>query len=363
MTATILTLEKQHAQFYAPRYLIRVGGQDVLRAGAEVVSVAVDEELAGAARCTFTVLNGGLKWLNTTLFTVGAEVEVALGYKEPLETLFLGEISEIKPTFPADGASQLEIAGHDFSHRMSRGCRFQSWENITDADVAREIAGRHGLSPAGVQDTQVVRPKIKQNGENDLEFLNLRAQENHFELAVRGRTLYFAPPQDQSSAAIVAKLKWGESLISFAPELNTANQSSEVTVRGWNPSTKKEIVGRAMWSDVWGNQPGRLSGGQIVEQLYGKVEQCVRDEPIHTQEEADRRAQAVLRTQGNQLITGSGECVGLPIIRARTALELEGLGPFSMRYYVTAVTHALTNSGYRTTFTVRSDTYTSGSGT
>lgn len=357
MTATILTLEKQHAQFYAPRYLIRVGGQDVLRAGAEVVSLSVDEELAGAARCSFTVLNGGLKWLKSSLFTVGAEVEVAMGYKEPLTTLFVGEISELRPTFPADGASQLEVAGHDLSHRMSRGCRFKSWENMTDADVARELAGKHKLAPSGVKDTQVTHPKINQNGENDLEFLQARAQENHFEMSVRGRDLVFAPPQDQSTAATVAKLKWGESLISFTPELNTANQASEVTVRGWNPATKKEIVGHASWSDLWGNQPGRISGGEIVEQLYGAVEQCVRDEPVYIQEEANRRAEVVLRQQAEQLVTGSGDCIGLPEIRVHTALELEGLGPFSMRYYVTAVTHSLSVSGYRTTFRVRSDTY------
>ncbi len=350
-------IESQNIHFYSPRFEIRVAGKDILGEKAEVVSLTVNEIIDGASRVSFTVLNEELRWLTSPLFTLGGEVEVVVGYKNPLETIFVGDITELKPTFPADGASQLEVSGLDFSERMKRGCRFQSWEEVKDSDIAKEIAGRHKLRPSGVESTKVVHPKVKQNGESDFAFLEGRAKNNRFEVAVQGRTLVFAPPEDQASAPEVTTLNWGESLISFSPELNTAGPVSEVTVRGWNPTAKKAIVGKATWEDLPGNQPGRQSGGEIVERIYGRVQECVRDEPVYTQEEANERALAVLREKADTLIKGRGESIGIPEIRIRSSIILTGLGPFSMKYYITGTTHSISSSGYKTTFQVKGDTY------
>lgn len=343
--------------FYVPRYVIRVGGKELLGEGVEVVSLSVDEVLDGASRVSVTVLNHDLRWLSAPLFAPGNAVEVQLGYGEPLDTLFVGEISELRPSFPAEGPAQLEIAGHDLSHRLSRGCRFRPWEQVTDSDIAQQIANDHHLDPAGITTTTVRYPKVMQDGEDDLAFLRKRAEKNKFEVAVRERTLIFAAPQDQSTAPEVTTLKWGESLLAFTPEINTAHQVSEVTVRGWNPTAKREIVGKASWRDLWSNQPNRQSGGELVERLYGRIEACVRGEPVYTQEEAEQRARAVLKERADTFITGRGESIGIPQLRVRTSVVLDGLGPFSMKYYITGTTHTLSAAGYRTTFSIKGDTY------
>jgi uncharacterized protein len=350
-------LETQNLHFYAPRYRLLVGGKDLVGEGAEIVSLSIDEALDAASRVSFSVLNHDLRWLRSALLAPGAEVELALGYAEPLETLFVGEISELRPTFPSDGAAQLEVSGHDFSQRLGRGCRFRLWENVTDSDIARQIANDHHLDPSGVKTTKGPHPKVMQNGESDLEFLKARAEKHKFEVAVRGRMLVFAEPQDQASSPEITTLKWGESLISFSPELNTTGPVSEVSVRGWNPAAKQEIVGKATWKDVWGNQPDRQSGGELVEHLYGPVEECIRGEPVYTQEEAAERARAILKERADTFIQGSGELIGMPQIRAGSSIILDGLGPFSMKYYITATTHSLSASGYRTTLRVKGDTY------
>ena len=56
-------------------------------------------------------------------------------------------------------------------------------------------------------------------------------------------TLHFAPPNDKATA--VVRLVWGEGLLSFKPEANLAGQISQVEVYGWDPKTKKPIVGGA----------------------------------------------------------------------------------------------------------------------
>jgi phage protein D len=154
-------------------------------------------------------------------------------------------------------------------------------------------------------------------------------------------------------------------LLSFSPELNTTGVVNEVTVQGWDPMSKETIVGSAHWQEVWGNRPQRVSGGQMVEAIYRqgnrKPDECVRTEPVYTTTEAKDRALAVLKDKADTFITGSGESIGIPEIRVRTALELRGLGPFSMAYYVTGVTHTISGpGGYRTTFTVKSNTYAKG---
>jgi uncharacterized protein len=291
-----------------------------------------------------------------------------MGYTNSLPSLFFGEITELKPTFPADGVSKLEIGGHDLSHRMSRGCHFRSWAEMKDSEVAMQIAEEYNMVPF-VQDTEEVRRKIKQNGESDFEFLTKRAekQRRKFEVVVRGNVLYFNERQEEESAEVVAILKWRESLLSFSPELNTAGVVSEVTVQGYDPMTKEKIVGQARWEDIWGTRADRISGGQMAEEIYAwemgekKPDECVRTEPVYTAKEAKDRALAILKAKADTFITGTGESLGLPEIRVRSAILLEGLGPFSMPYYITGTTHTMSGAGgYQTTFTVKSNTYSKG---
>src|SRR4029453_8561515 len=152
---SLLPLERKppNAYFYPPRYRIKVDEQDLSALGVEINAVSVSEVLDGASRASFFVGNGDLRWLSSPLFKPGARVTVWMGYADPLEQLFIGEITELRPTFPEADISLLEVVAYDFSHRMSRGCRFRSWENMTDSEIARKIAQENELKPSGVQDT------------------------------------------------------------------------------------------------------------------------------------------------------------------------------------------------------------------
>ena len=49
------------------------------------------------------------------------------------------------------------------------------------------------------------------------------------------------------------------------------------------------------------------------------------------------------------MVNGSGSTVGLPDLRAGIVLQIDGLGDrFSGRYFVTATTHTIGDSGYTT---------------
>jgi hypothetical protein len=64
----------------------------------------------------------------------------------------------------------------------------------------------------------------------------------------------------------------------------------------------------------------------------------------------------LLRNKLNNRLTGHGEAVGDPRIRAGAIIRLDGLGPtFSGDYRVTSATHSIGASGYRTAFQVRKE--------
>jgi phage protein D len=74
---------------------------------------------------------------------------------------------------------------------------------------------------------------------------------------------------------------------------------------------------------------------------------------VHTQEEADERAKAILEERAQDFVTGEGECVGLPDLLPDRTVNIRGVGrAFSKKYYITETTHSVDGKGYRTRFKV-----------
>ena len=361
--------EKKYKNFYAPRFELKVAkknvekeGEDVAKKGVEIVSVTVDNTLDAAAdQASFTVSNAfdvkkrEIRWFDKEI-AVGKEIEVRMGYSDRLETMFIGLITSVKISFPSGGMPQLEVIAHDLSHLMTKNKEFKSWKDRKDSDIASELASKdpYYLFPE-VEDTCVPHVIIKKDNESDFDFLKKRAEKNRFEFFVFGRSLFFRRPAYQESA--VVNLEWGKTLMSFSPEVNIADQVEEVEVQGWDSRAKKEIIGRAKKGDEEGRDQERKSGGELVKGMSNeKAVERVRWQ-VYTQDEADRLAKSILTKLAEGLVTGSGECLGLPELRAGKNVKLEGLGKkFSRTYYVEKTNHNISSSGYRTTFNVKETT-------
>jgi phage protein D len=294
-----------------------------------------------------------LRWFDQEI-AAGKEIEVRMGYCDRLEVLFVGLITSIKTNFPSGGMPQLDVVAFDLSHPMRKSKKSRSWDKRKDSEIATTLASQYGLNPK-VEDTRTQHDTIKQDNESDFEFLTRRAGENGFEFFVFERALYFRKRAYQESP--VVNLEWAKSLISFSPELDIADQVEEVEVRGWDLKTKKEIIGKARAGDEQGRDSGRKSGSELVKGVtQEKIVERVR-KPVYTQEEADKVARSILTQFAEGLVKGSGECLGLPELRAGKNVRLEGLGrKFSKNYYIEKTSHNITSSGYRTTFHVKETT-------
>ena len=62
----------------------------------------------------------------------------------------------------------------------------------------------------------------------------------------------------------------------------------------------------------------------------------------------------MLTDQLKELVSVSGTCVGLPDLRGRKEIEIEGIGArLSGTYFVTSTSHTINDSGYITKFEAR----------
>lgn len=366
---TFAALEKKYKNFYAPNFMIKVGGKDLLKESVEVFQVTVNNTLEGADDVSFTLNNPfdpdseNFPYLKKDgLFEVGKEIEVTAGYgdRSRLELIFLGLLTSVDVTFPANGISQLTVKGFDRSHKLMKekhSANFGSSEEpISYSDIVKKIVSEYKLTTTNVEDTKEKHRQIKQDRQSDWDFIKTKlAGEIYFEVFVQGKDFYFRPPASETSKTVTT-LKWGESLVSFSPQVNLAKQVSEVEVRGWDPAKQKAIVGKAKAGDEHGRDGGKESGGERVKKTQGDVKRHLW-RPVSTQKEADDLAKAILDKTAEELVTGSGECIGIPDILPGLNIELAGLGTrFSRTYYIEKTTHSISSSGYKTTFNVKENT-------
>ena len=359
-------LAKDYGDFYAPAYAVRLGRDDLTRDLLIAVSqVEVDLVLGAASRFTFTLSDcyshklrafktgRGANVLDVIAF--GSEVDVCIGYGDAksMPVAMSGVITEIATNFPDGGSPELSIAGYDHGFPLTLGKYSRPFTKSSDSDAAHRIASLNNLG-AVIEPTTEKHAQIEQNQESDWEFLKKLAERNFYELYVdERRRLHFASPNDDADP--VVRLVYGEGLLSFKPEANLARQVSNVEVHGWDPLTKKEIVGKAK-----AGQESGLTGTSAGEHLNSFVRDPEKRptlslrQPVFTQAEADQRAKALLNDRARQFLTGEGEAIGLPEIRPDRRVQLDGLGtPFSKTYYLQQATHKIDTNGYRTRFKVK----------
>jgi len=216
---------------------------------------------------------------------------------------------------------------------LTRDSASDSWSERTDSEVAADIAGAYDFAAVDIEETGVDRRQVVQNGETDFRFLQALAARNGFECFADLETFRFRAPRDDADPATT--LRYGDTLRSFAVERSQSADVAEVTVRYWDPTGKREIVGRAT----------RDSAGEASRVLR---------RPVDSPEEAERVAEGELARLARGTVRATGETVGRPDLVPGTTVSVAGVGDVGAAtgrsYYVQSVTHRLDAEGYRTAF-------------
>ena len=80
--------------------------------------------MKGADRVEMTMANPSLRWLDHPLLSVDTSFSLSIGYApDPLEEVFVGEITGVEPTFPSGGMPTIRITAQDFLNRLTHGTK------------------------------------------------------------------------------------------------------------------------------------------------------------------------------------------------------------------------------------------------
>lgn len=152
------------------------------------------------------------------------------------------------------------VRGYEKAHRLQRARRTRTFVNMTDSDIAKEVAQNAGLDIGDVQETSAAHDHIAQVAQTDWEFLTQRAREIGYETGVVGGEFFFRIASGRtdgggglggalgavaSAAAsmlgLADKLTFKDNLLSFHPRISAANITPDVEVRVWDSKDARVV--------------------------------------------------------------------------------------------------------------------------
>jgi phage protein D len=370
---------------YAPEFEVLIEG---LQADAttknDVIDVKVHRDLDELSGFDLTLNNWDdvhrrFKHSDSATFQIGKGVTVKLGYADKLITVAAGTISTLSPAFPDGGPPTVAISGVEgiqLKDRKPVDGEPTYYRNVTDAQIAQQVAARNRLA-ARVDATGPTYELVVQKAQDDATFLMERAKRIDYDCYIfpgEGgvQTLHFVRPTDgrDGGSLRVFRLAYAPglstgptaqpaglvpNLLDFTPTLTINGQVGKVTVRGWDPRTKQQIVYTASAEDL-PSAPGQQgsSGPALAEKTLAGRQDVTVDAPVSSDQEARELAISLLRERAYEFITATGRLAGLPELRPGDNLEIYGLGRrFSGTYFVKRVEHTFGSSGFFTQFTAR----------
>ena len=356
--------------FYVPYFQVKLDGrpqgQKVI---GDILQVSYKDNIKELDSFEININNWdaetrAFKYSDDTLFDPGKELELWMGYygQDKLRLMIRGQITALRPMFPAGGGPTLAISGLNILHKLRTEQRSTAYEKMTDTQVARDIASRLGLDFEGnPSPDEKPYDYLLQDNQYDIIFLMERARRIGYTLYVKEKgqngqsqkpVLVFGLSTDVRRPTY--ELRYGRSLIDFKPDLTTANQVGEVTVRAWDRINKTKIEVTATRADIKVKGVGQAGGQAAIEQSFKQRREVIATKPVESQDEARTLAVRTLEENAKDMVKATGSVVGLPDLRAGSVVMIEGTGKrFSGRYFITATTHAIGDSGYTTQFECR----------
>ncbi len=333
----------------------------------DILQISVEESLHLPGMFTIVVNNPYAPldsetqtWKHEPLIQIGKSVQIgfisstteAEDSDDPYQDYIIdGEITAIETHFASNTQAPIVIRGYDVAHRLHRGRYIRSFQNYTDADIVEEIANEIGLEIGTLEASGEPHEYVFQENQTNMEFLRERAARIGFELFVQGNQLFFRKPQ----ASDTLKLKWLHDISSFRVRVTSAEQVSTVEVRSWDYSKKEPIVSTIEKDQVittTDNGKGRDNSNKFGRNAPAP-KMIVVDKPVLTPKQADVMAQALFDELAGEFVYADAQAPGDPRLRVGKIVELEGMGRYSGKYYITETRHLFYQGIYTTEFSVR----------
>ncbi len=341
----------------ASRAIVEIDGQELQGSVAALMEeVVVDDDLYLPDMFEIRISDPRGTTIADTGVRIGSRCRVSATTIDDASPrpLISGEVTALEGEYDASG-SRLVIRGYDHAHRLMRGRRTATYNQVTDGDIAGQVADRAGLGRGTIDDPGMVHEQVSQANQSEWEFLSDRARAIDYRVSVEDGKLSFVKPRHAASApgeggyesADPLQLVFGKDLLEFRPRVTAAGQVASVEVRGWSVANKAAIVGHAEAGTTAASltdDPASLSG-LFGSHAFVAVDAGPRDGPS-----ADATAARLAEALGSPFVEATGVARGDPRLRAGAAISVSLVAaPFVGRYLLTSTRHMFDlASGYRT---------------
>jgi phage protein D len=327
----------------------------------DLMAMRVEETTDGLYACEVTLSNWGpqsngevgFAYLDRELLDFGTTLKIEALAGEERQTIFEGRVTGLESQVPGTEAPSVVVLAEDRLQDLRMTRRTRTFEDVSDRDVAQQIADDHNLDTDFDLDGPTHRV-LAQVNQSDLAFLRDRARAADAEVWVEGKTLHVQARSRRDAGELT--LSAGKALHAFTGRADLAHQQTEFTVSGWDAEAKESIAETADESAIQSEVNGGLSGASALEDALGaRTEQMVHTAPA-TVPEARAVAEATFRQQARRFVEARGTAEGDARLRVGAQVEMGGVGGLfeGSGYTVTEVRHTFNlDDGYRTHFTAQ----------
>jgi len=335
------------------RPTINIAGKDDPALGLGLLSLLIVDNTSGLYRCealfgNWGSINNGIGFLYFDRRTL--EFGKTFKVKLASDTIFEGRILGLEAHFPEGRSPELNVLAEDRFQDLRMTRRTRTFTDVSDADVIRQIANEHGLSP----DVDLTGPTYKvlaQVNQSDLAFLRERVRAIDAELWMDSSTLRAKLRTKRNGGTL--KMSYGNELSEFSVLADLALQRTSVSANGWDVSGKAGLHFEATDSIISGELHGDTSGANILAAALGQRKESLAHTVPLTSQEAQAEAEAFFKMCARRFVTGRGIADANSQLRVGSYVDLQGLGPlFNGKYYLSEVKHLFDGiCGIRTEFT------------
>jgi phage protein D len=320
--------------------------------GGGLLTLMIVENTNGLYRCEAKFGNWGEKnsttdflYFDRSVLDFGKDFEIKLGD----DSIFKGKIMGLEGNFPEGQSAEISVLAEDRFQDLRMTRRTRTFADVSDADVIKQIATDHGLTP----EVDMPGPTYKvlaQVNQSDLAFIRDRARSIDAEVWMSDKTLHAKAHTGRNGDKL--QMTYGNQLREFNVLADLAMQRTSVAVNGWNVSNKAAMQFEATDSAISSELNGDTSGVSILQSALGQRKEALAHTIPLNDQEAQHEAEAFFRMSARRFVVGRGTAETNKSLRAGSQLDLQGLGPlFNGKYYVAEVKHIFDSAkGLRTEF-------------
>lgn len=316
---------------------VEIDGRRQAGLSSSLMAMQISETEAGLACCDLEFGNWGgpdkpgFQHFGRDLLEFGKPLTIKLGEAK----LFEGRISAISAGFPDGGPPKIGVSAEDRLQDLRMTRRSRAFADASLADVARSIAGDHGLQ-AQIDLSGESHKLLAQVNQSDLAFLRDLARREDAQIWVEGSQLKAMQRARRNGPSL--ELSWAGPLREFEVRADLAHQRTQLIGAGWSVSDKRTAKHEADEAAIRAELGGHDSGAQTLQRAFGKRADTLAHAAPLSDGEARALAEASFRHMARRFVVGHGVAETRDSLRVGTRLSIKGVGPlFEGDYTVTEV--------------------------